>query len=100
MSRTKKKIRFTLTVEAQDMVVDYYPGYFEGIGHFEFCSPHRPARRIPVSETGYRSHFGDMDDIEAAGSPQEYARSVVLAILRSKTGAAAKVDDEDQLALF
>ena len=44
-------------------------------GHFEFRSPHQPPRRIPVSETGYRSHFAAMDDIEATDSPQEYARN-------------------------
>ncbi len=55
MSRTRKKITFRLTVEAQEMVVDYKPHYLKDVGHFEFRSPHEPPRRIPVSETGYRS---------------------------------------------
>jgi hypothetical protein len=53
-----------------------------GMGHFQFRSPHKPARRIPVSETGYRSHFADMDAIEAADSPEDYARSYALSLIR------------------
>ena len=99
MNRTGKKITFKLTVEAQEMVVDYKPHWMKDLGLFEFRSPCKPARRIPVSETGYRSHFADMAEIEAAASPKEYARLAVLAILHGKSQAAAKVDD-DQLALF
>jgi hypothetical protein len=100
MRKTQKKIRFTLSVEAQEMVVDYQPHWLKDVGHFEFRSPFEPPRRIPVSETGYRSHFGDMDDIAAAGSPQEYARMVVLAQLRGQPKARMEVDDEEQPMLF
>jgi FAD/FMN-containing dehydrogenase len=41
---------------------------------FEFRSPHQPPRRIPVSATGYRSHFAPMSAVEAEPSRQEYAR--------------------------
>jgi hypothetical protein len=99
MSRKPKKIRFKLTVEAQEMIVDYQPHWLKDVGHFEFRSPHEPPRRIPISETGYRSHFADMDDIEATDSPQEYAREVVLASLRRQPKAPVEADDE-QLALF
>jgi hypothetical protein len=78
-SRRKAKKRvttFTLVVEAQEMIVTYQPNWMPDTGHFEFRSPHEPARRIPVSETGYRSHFASMEDVEAASSPQDYARDV------------------------
>jgi hypothetical protein len=97
MSRKPKKIRFTLTVEAQEMVVDYQPHWLKDVGHFEFRSPHQPPRRIPVSETGYRSHFGDMDEIEAMDSPQEYARVVVLAQLRGQSIAPVEADEEQPM---
>jgi hypothetical protein len=80
-----KKQRFTLTVEGQPMIVEYTPNWMGSefaTGHFEFRSPLKPARRIPVSETGYRSHFADVDTIEAADSPQEYARLYALNIIR------------------
>lgn len=81
------------------MLVDYQPHWMGDLGHFEFRSPHNPPRRIPVSETGYRSHFGDMDEIEAADSPQDYARMVVLAQLRGQSKARGGMA-EDQLSLF
>jgi hypothetical protein len=48
------------------------------VGNFEFRSPHERPHRIPVSKTGYRSHFAPMLDIETEASPQEYARCVAL----------------------
>jgi hypothetical protein len=94
----KKFITFTLTVEAQEMFVTYHPHWMADTGQFEFRSPHEPARRIPVSETGYRSHFAPMEEVEAAESPEEYAREIVIEFLRSqrKTSAEAR----DQLPLF
>lgn len=101
MKKAAKKIRFKLIVEAQEMVVDYRPNWMKDLGHFEFRSPYKPVRRIPVSETGYRSHFADMKEVKAAASPKEYARQVVLAMLRSKPKqAAAPIYDSRQLTLF
>jgi hypothetical protein len=80
------------------MLVDYQPHWMDDTGHFEFRSPHEPPRRIPVSETGYRSHFAPMEDVEAATSPQDYARDVVHALLRSRQ--PARSEDRDQLPLF
>jgi hypothetical protein len=67
-------------------------------GHFEFRSPHEPPRRIPISETGYRSHFAPMEDVEASTSPQEYAHELVLAHLSSRR--PARNEERDQLSLF
>ena len=74
---------FTLTIEAQDMVVHYRPRYFvtADYAHFEFTSPHQPPRRIPVSETGYRSHFSPIHEIEAAPSVEAYAHALAIAIM-------------------
>jgi hypothetical protein len=80
----KRIITFTLVVEAHEMIATYQPNWMIDLGHFEFRSPHEPARRIPVSETGYRSHFASMEDVEVADSPQDYARDVVLELLRSR----------------
>jgi hypothetical protein len=93
----RRRLNFSLTVEAQPMLVSYEPHWMRDVGHFEFRSAHKPARRIPVSETGYRSHFAPMAEVEAAASPQDYARAVVLAALASKQ---PKPQDPQQLALF
>ena len=99
----QQEIRFTLTIDAQDMVVHYHPRYFVAAdyAHFEFTSPHTPCRRILVSDTGYLSHFSPMHEILAAPSVEEYARAVALAIM----GAKPCTDDANeaeggQLALF
>ena len=79
----QKTVR-TLTVEAQEMIVQYQADWMPDMGHFEFSSPHEPPRRIPVSETGYRSHFAPMEDVVASSSPQDYARDFVLSQIRSR----------------
>jgi hypothetical protein len=89
---------FKITVEAQPMVVTYEPRWLKSdYAHFEFRSPHKPARRIPVSETGYLSHFASMEDVRDARSPQNFAREFVFAVLRSKQ---SRPEDSRQLALF
>ena len=94
----KRNITFTLVVEAQEMIVTYMPDWMVDYGEFEFRSPHKPARRIPVSETGYRSHFAPMSDVEASATPQDYARDFVLATLRSHHHA--RREEREQLPLF
>jgi hypothetical protein len=94
----KRAITFSLIVEAQEMIVKYKPNWMVDMVQFEFRSPHKPARRIPVSETGYRSHFARMEDVEASNSPQDYAREFVVAQLRSRQRTIA--EDRDQLPLF
>ena len=100
-NNTQPETVFTLTIDAQEMTVRYLPYWTKGLapyGHFEFKSPSEPRRRIPVSETGYRSYFAPMHEIEDAPSVEEYARIVALAIIARQSGPAA--EDADQLSLF
>ena len=99
-SRRPQKRRFKLTVEGQPMLVDYTANWMHGTGQFEFRSPHKPARRIPVSETGYRSHFADMEAIEAEASPQDYARLVALAFIRRAPTEKIRAAEKVQPSLF
>ena len=92
---------FTLTIDAQEMRVHYHPSYISGLAPhalFEFRSPHEPRRRIPVSETGYRSYFAPMHEIEATSSIEEYVRMVALALMARASVPSA--EDADQLPLF
>jgi hypothetical protein len=92
------RITFNIVVDAQDIVVDYRPHWMPGIGHFEFRSPHEPRRSIPISETGYRSYFAAMEEVELVADLADFACRVALGLRGShrKTGA----EDCDQLALF
>ena len=88
---------FIVTIDSQEIVVDYRPHWMTDVGHFEFRSPHKPARPIPVSDTGYRSYFAAMEDVEASASPQDFAREVALALLQSRRTVK---DEPGQLSLF
>jgi hypothetical protein len=92
---------FTLTIDAQEMRVRFRPYYIGGFAphaSIEFTSPHEPHRRIPVSETGYRSYFAPMHEIEDASSIEEYIRAVALALIARESSRVA--EDADQLPLF
>ena len=103
MTITRQDMTFTLTIEAQEMVVHYWPNTFASpeYVHFEFESPQKPPRRIPVSETGYRSHFAPSWEVDEAPSVEEYARAVVLVLMRAKSCPDDDGESEGgQLALF
>lgn len=82
------------------MLVSYEPDSLGGYGHFEFRSPHKPSRRILVSETGYLSHFAPMEEIAAEISPQIYARCFVLSVLAASSRQRIAVEAKGQLSLF
>jgi hypothetical protein len=81
--RRARKVRrtFRIMIEAQPVVVEYEPHWMTDMAKFEFRSPYKPPRRIPVSETGYYCHFASMEEVEAAQSPQDFARDEALALL-------------------
>ena len=81
------RITFTLVIDAQEMVVAYHPYWMSDYGQFEFRS-----------ETGYRSHFAPMVDVESFSSPQDYARDVALTLARAER--KVRKEDADQLPLF
>jgi hypothetical protein len=93
----KRRITFRISVEAQPVVVRYQPNWMGDMGQFEFMSPYKPPRRIPVSETGYRSHYVVMDEVRAAKSPQDFAREEALALLHSRRRGR---DEANELPLF
>src|ERR1700743_2099461 len=81
----QKKITFTLIIDSQEMRVDFRPRYFADYGHFKFRSPYDPPHRILLSQTGYRSHFSPMHEIEEAPSVEEYALVLALALLQRQS---------------
>lgn len=106
-ARSKAAIRadgivFDLVIEGQRMIVHYAPrlGGSCPLGHFEFRSPYDPPRRIPVSATGYRSHFAAIHQVAAAASPEAFARDLALALLRSEQKRGQKDREGTQLSLF
>jgi hypothetical protein len=101
--KAKRKHSFRLTIEGQEMLVSYKPDYFGGEfaqGHFEFRSPHKPPRRIVVSETGYLSHFAPMAEVGSCGGPETFVREFVDAILNRTRKIKLGKQNNDQLSLF
>lgn len=97
----KRPVRFRLVVEAQEMIVEYVPDWTGGEfaqAKFEFRSPRKPARRIAISETGYRCQFAAMEEVKALGGPEQYARAYVLSVLDA--GRKPRVAGGVQLSLF
>jgi hypothetical protein len=97
-SPKEQVIAFTIYVEAQEILVHYKPYFFSDYGQFEFLSPHKPRRAIPVSETGYRSYFAPRAEIESWPNPEEYARDVATQIARAEREPDA--GDSPALPLF
>jgi hypothetical protein len=81
VKKTTKKT-FTITVEAQPVVVCYEPNAYYDMAHFEYRSPHQPPRRIPYSDTGYFSHFVSMDRLKGVKDVPAFARNQLLAFVR------------------
>jgi hypothetical protein len=94
----RRRMTFTITVEAQRVAVRYRPYAFGELGEFEFRSPHKPPRRIPMSETGFRSHFVSMRAVKRAKSVADFARDEALALLPWRR--SAKPPDSPPLPLF
>lgn len=99
----RRKETFRLVFEGQEMLVAYEPYWSDGefaVGHFEFRSPYEPSRRIPVSETGYRSHFAAMSDIDGCESAEQYACLFVESLLHRGRKGRSQKDQSEQLDLF
>ncbi len=74
-AKSPKDIRaFRLVWQGITIYLKWEPEAFGGtIAHLEVMSENRV--RIPITETGYRSHFCHLSDIEAHGGPIEFARA-------------------------
>lgn len=78
---------FMITVSGSPLKVRYNAKWGSGllgVAHMEFHSPESPAQPIPVSETGYRSHFLPRENVSSFDSPAHYAVSYCMALLCNK----------------
>jgi len=92
---TQPETTFTLSIDGQDIVVRYRPRFIDGPDPYaiiEFTSPHEPRRRIPLSETGYRSFFAPMHEVEHAPSVERYASVVALVLVQEVSLSSSRSD--------
>lgn len=70
---------YRLTWEGHEITVTHTPDYFSPRPGSNFPRDHlevtvEPARPLPFTATGYRSHFLNPDELAAGGGPVEYVR--------------------------
>jgi len=91
---------FTISIDSQSIHVSFTPYCFSEYGHFIFRSPYDPPRRIPFSETGFKSYFAPMWQIEEYGTPQQCAEEIARLLWEAEKKKPADEKENDQLALF
>jgi hypothetical protein len=77
--------------------VAYDPRSFAGYAHLQIRSKH--GKPLPITETGYRSHFADPADVEHFGGPAAYVEAWLNSMAETKAWKRAERDGV-QLALF
>jgi len=83
MTNAQSETVFTLTISAQEVRVRYRPHHIGGNEPYailEFTSPNEPRCEIPVSESGYRTFFAPMSEIENAPTVEQYTCMVALVL--------------------
>lgn len=71
--------------------------YASPLAHLEICSDE--GRPLPMTETGYRSHFTNAGVIDAEGGPVEFVRAWLDHAAQSPEWKAAEAKHQ-QLSLF
>lgn len=96
--RKQPKIKFNLIFEGQEVIVKYNPDYFTGFDHFEFISPYNPKRHIPLSKSGYCSHFAPRWEVESAPCIEAYVYELMTLLVDDES--ISRRPDTDQIKLF
>jgi hypothetical protein len=103
----KEKLRFEIYWEGFVIEVLYSPDwlacYLEGnhyaLAHMEIRSVHPERAALPMTETGYRSHFEVPDNVDAAGGPEAFVRAWLAEAARSPEWRTRQAE-QSQLSLF
>ncbi len=95
-----EEVHFTITVDHQRVWVRVRPQYIaKFLVHFEFRSPFEPAQRIPMSSTGYLSHFAYAWQLEGCESLEAFALELGTALIAAECHHQ-QPRDEEQGELF
>ncbi|MEM6321816.1 MAG: hypothetical protein AAF960_29415 [Bacteroidota bacterium] len=84
------------------MTINYKENYSEttkgnGVHHLEVITENR--QPIPFTETGYRSHFFNVEELKYYGTPVDYVKVWLEEKAKSKAWKAYK-KKKNQLTLF
>jgi hypothetical protein len=81
---------------------DYSKSYKQITGHRLAHLQIKADQKIPISETGYRSHFTAASDIEYYGTPIDFVKAWLVAASKKKDWILYKKEKQQaqQLSLF
>ena len=85
-AKRSKKATQRFTWRGVEMTASHEPNYMsEGWSHIELRVVRPKGKPVPITNTGYLSHFLDEDDLKAAGGPAAF----FLAWLEREAGSKA-----------
>ena len=73
---------YRLDWQGRKIEISYQPCSFAGTGHLQIRVRH--CRPLPITETGYRSHFASPADVEQLGGPVAYVEAWPDAMAETK----------------
>ena len=83
--------------QGRKLEIVYEPRSFAGMAHLQIRVKH--CRPLPITETGYRSHFAHPVDVEQLGGPVAYVEAWLNAMAQTKAWRRTARQGY-QLALF
>lgn len=91
MSKHKTKT-FSLTWRGTMLSIRHTPKYFGHADHVEITVKKPRTAILPITETGYRSHFIDPDDLARAGGAVLFVQAWLEREAESKTWCARQAE--------
>ena len=73
---------YRLDWQGRKLQIVYQPRSFAGTAHLQVRARH--ARPLPITETGYCSHFPHPEDVAAMGGPVAYVQAWLNATAQTK----------------
>jgi hypothetical protein len=73
---------YKLDWQGRKIDISYQPRSFAGTAHLQIRVKH--ARPLPITETGYRSHFASPADVAQLGGPVAYVEAWLDAMAETK----------------
>ncbi len=73
---------YTLDWQGRTIEISYQPRSFAGCAHLQIRTRH--CRPLPITETGYRSHFTSPADVAELGGPVAYVEAWLDTMAQTK----------------
>ncbi len=73
---------YKLDWQGRKIEISYQPRSYAGCAHLQIRVRH--CRPLPITETGYRSHFPHAGDVEHLGGPVAYVEAWLDAMAQTK----------------